>query len=64
MRDLTQKQFEAAVKRSGWQFNYLGFVEVGHGRLIYRRNAGDNFRAQLAYLQREADRADAEGSGE
>lgn len=55
VRDLTHKQYVAAVLRAGWTFGALGYVDVGEGYYLYAGNAGSNRRARLAYLQARAD---------
>lgn len=58
VRDLTAAQFRAACAKQGWTFTgFLGYVDVGHGCHVSHLNAGDNRRAKLAYLQRQADKA-------
>lgn len=56
VRDLTKAQFDAACERRGFKREFMGYYNVGHGLSVYARNAGDNRRAQLAYLIREAQR--------
>jgi hypothetical protein len=57
-RDLTKAQFDAACARHGFRHEFMGYYNVGHGLSVYARNAGDNRRAQLAYLIREAQKAE------
>lgn len=59
-RDLTKAQFEAALQRRGFKREFMGYVNVGHGLAVHPRNAGENRRAQLAYLIREAAKAQRE----
>ena len=56
MRDLTQAQFENALKRNGMKREMFGYVHVAEQSSVYPRNAGRNRRAQLAYLLRERER--------
>lgn len=53
MRDLTRKQFADALTRHGMKLaGFLGYVELGIDPevSVSRFNAGNNLRAQLAYL--------------
>ena len=54
MRDLTNAQFKKVLARQGMAIQPGGYVSVestdGYGLNVYRFNAGDNRRAQLAYL--------------
>ena len=58
-RDLTDKQFFAALARNGFRprFNPLGYVEIidgpAKGLNICAFNAGTRKRDMLAYLKRE-----------
>ena len=50
-RDLTQKQFEAALKRNDiGPRKFFGYHDVGHSVSVSALNAGDRRRDQLAYL--------------
>jgi len=60
IRDLSRTQFEAALARHGFRREAFGYVYVGHGLSVYARNAGENRRAQLAYLIQASERAAAE----
>lgn len=59
-RDLTKAQFAAKVKQHGMKFSLMGYVEVTDRCTVYRFNAGENRRAQLAYLLRRRDEYQAE----
>jgi len=54
IRDMTSKQFLAALKRHNMKFTgVLGYVELGipgNSISVSVLNAGKNHRAQLAYL--------------
>jgi len=58
-RDLTKAQFDAACARRGftWDGGIFMYYHVGHNTYVSILNAGDNRRAQLAYLIREAAKA-------
>lgn len=58
MRDLTKRQFDAACERHEFKREFMGYYNVGHGVSVYARNAGNSRRAQLAYLIREARKAE------
>jgi hypothetical protein len=53
-RDMTQAQFEAALKRRGWR-SILLWIDVGNGRSIGKImiNGKFNRRASLAYAARK-----------
>lgn len=57
MRDITQRQFDAALARHGMRkAGFMGYVDIGvPGQEIHVSvwNAGDRRRAQLAYLLRQ-----------
>lgn len=55
-KDLTEKQFLAACNRRGIARKGFGYYNVGNGLNVYRWNAGNNRRAQLAYLIREQEK--------
>lgn len=62
-RDLTERQFLAALKRNGMDpVPYgMGYINVtpdgrGGGLHVYRFNGGDRRRDQLAYLLAEQER--------
>lgn len=60
MRDMTQRQFAEALARHGMrEQGIMGYVDVGipgHSLHVSKFNAGDNRRAQLAYLLRSKER--------
>lgn len=58
-RDMSKAQFKAALDRRGFKLGIGGYVDVCHGVHVYRFNAGDKLRAQLAYLIRESKRIQA-----
>lgn len=59
MRDLTKAQFDAACKRRGFTATgFLGYYDIGYGTSVSVHNAGTNRRARLAYLIREAAKAE------
>ena len=50
-RDLTQKQFDKKLTQYGMKKQpFMGYVDIGNNIHVSRWNAGDNRRAQLAYL--------------
>ena len=52
-RDLTKKQFAAAIKRWGFKSGFCGYYELpleDRHLNVYARNGGDTYRSQLAYL--------------
>lgn len=49
-RDMTRKQFIAALRKRGWEMLIGGYVRCDGNLNIYRFNAGDRLRDQLAYL--------------
>jgi hypothetical protein len=57
MRDMSEKQFQDALRRHGMKnAGFMGYVEMGiegHRLSVCRYNAGNNRRAQLAYLLRK-----------
>lgn len=61
-RDLSYKQFRAALKRNGMAPSVMGYVTVlrradGTAKLdVFAPNGGSRYRDQLAYLLRERDR--------
>lgn len=63
-RDISKAQFDAACNRRGFVKTFMGYYEVGYGLAVYARNAGDNRRAQLAYLIRMAQHAEDERRAE
>lgn len=58
-RDMTKKQFDAAIARYGIQPSFSGYYEIrsdpyGRGTLaVYARNGGASYREMLAYLLKE-----------
>lgn len=58
-RDLTEQQFNAALRRNGMRRGHFGYVVVttrpdgSDGLHVYAGNAGDRRRDQLAYLLRK-----------
>lgn len=65
-RDMSKAQFWAAVKKAGWEPELIGgYINVtpdgkGGGVNVYRFNVGTRLRAQLRYLQQQADKWSAE----
>lgn len=58
-RDLSHKEFMAALGRLGMRPEMMGYVDVGvpgHSLCVCRFNAGGRRRDQLAYLLAERDR--------
>ena len=49
-RDLTKQQFDRKLQKYGMRNVLFGYVDVGNGVHVYRFNAGDKRRTQLAYL--------------
>lgn len=51
-RDMTQKQFDAALAKHGMQrTGFMGYVKLGVGGVeVSMLNAGDRRRDRLAYL--------------
>lgn len=52
-RDMTQKQFDAALEKRGMKkLPFMGYVDIGGGRHVSVLNAGigSRRRDQLAYL--------------
>lgn len=59
MRDMTLKQFRAALDRHGFRLvGFMGYVDIGGGVSVCYLNAGNNHRAQLAYLLQQKERID------
>ena len=60
IRDITDHQFKKAIERRGMKFaGFMGYVEMGiegHRISVCRFNAGNNLRAQLAYLIKAQER--------
>lgn len=57
-RDMSQREFDAALLRNGMKRGYFGYYDVGipgHNLNVYAGNAGAKRRAQLAYLISERD---------
>jgi len=53
-RDMTQKQFDAALKRRGITREHFGYYVLSNGRThVYAANGGSTRRDQLAYLLQE-----------
>lgn len=54
MRDMTPRQFMAALERHDMKpAGFMGYIEIGienHRISVCKFNAGNNRRAQLAYL--------------
>lgn len=61
-RDMTKAQFERELARHGMKRELFGFVDVG-GVYVYAANAGDNRRAQLAYLLRQQEKHERAACG-
>lgn len=65
-RDMTQKQFDAALKRHGMvDLGFMGYVRIKSpvrdaATNVSAWNAGDRRRDQLAYLIKAKDRYEAE----
>jgi len=58
-RDMSKRQFRAALKRHGIKpRGFLGYHDIGNGTLVSALNAGSRRRDQLAYLLRERDKND------
>lgn len=62
-RDMTQKQFDAACARYGFKRTFLGYYAVTPNLHVYKFNAGDRRRDQLAYLIRMAEKELATAAG-
>ncbi len=63
MRDLTQKQFDAACSRYGFvRQGFLGYYDVGNGTQVSILNAPQSRRAALSYLIRQSEKAPSAGS--
>ena len=69
MRDMTEKQFKAALQRNGLRpAGFMGYVEMtiadgtinGQVISVSKFNAGMNRRTQLAYLLERRDHFQAE----
>lgn len=64
MRDMSKKQFLAALKRHGMvPEGFMGYVRLnvsGQHVCVSHWNAGNNLRAKLAYLLREQEKRQAE----
>ncbi len=63
VRDMTQAQFLAALKRHGWsEAGFMGYVNMplpGGGSMnVSKLNAGSRRRDQLAYLLKARERHD------
>ncbi len=50
MRDMTENQFFAALKRRGIVHEFCGYYKVNQSLSVYAGNAGTSRRARLAYL--------------
>lgn len=58
-RDLTKAQFDAACERRGFKrTGFMGYYEIGYNTSVSVLNAGRRRRDQLAYLIREAGKAE------
>jgi len=55
MRDMTKRQYEAALKRHGFRQEPFGYVMVTDRLIVHPANVGKNRRARLAYLISRAD---------
>ena len=55
MRDMTNGQYKAALKRHGFRQEPFGYVRVTDRLIVHPANAGKNRRARLAYLISRAD---------
>lgn len=64
MRDLTKQQFDAAIRRHGFQRQPLGYFMVDDRTAVCAANAGPVRRDQLAYLLQERDRVEARRESE
>ena len=64
IRDMTQKQFDNYTKKFGFrQVGFMGYYDLpapNSGISVSKYNAGNNRRAQLAYLLAQAKLADKE----
>ena len=58
MRDMTQKQFDAACARRGFVREHFGYYRLGTTSVrAYGGNGGPSFRGILAYLIKAHERA-------
>ena len=55
-RDLTHRQFQAAIEREGITPALGGYYRVADRLLVCAANGGKRRRSQLAYLIRERDK--------
>jgi hypothetical protein len=66
IRDMSKKQFIEAVLRNGMSFEgFMGYVNLGvegQHTSVSHLNAGNNYRAKLAYLLRERERVEHEAN--
>ena len=61
-RDMTQKQFEAALKRNGiGPCKFMGYHKISKHASVSVWNAGDKRRDQLAYLIEQKRKHEAMG---
>lgn len=49
-RDMSTMQFQRELAKRGWEFDFGGYVRLDNGLRVYRFNAGDRLRTQLAYM--------------
>ncbi len=49
-KDMSEREFQAGLKRNGMTPTLMGYVRVTPSSASYRYNAGDRRRDQLAYL--------------
>ena len=59
-RDMSRGQFIVALTRYGIHMKPFGYADIGTGREVYRFNAGDSYREQLAYLIKRQDEIETE----
>ena len=64
MRDLTQKQFEEALKRHSIKKGLFGYYKITSKCLVYAKNGGDSKRAQIAYLIKEQKRQEKQNENQ
>lgn len=56
-RDMSERQFLAALKKRGMRPALMGYVRVTESTAVYRYNAGERRRDQLAYLIEQQEKA-------
>lgn len=49
-RDMSERQFQAQLERNEMRPALMGYVKITDSTSVYRYNAGDRRRDQLAYL--------------